>query len=92
MGTVIHLLSSFDITKGVIRDPAPEGVTTAQAAGLGDYTSFAAVAELNDSPAYTVRTYEDSGQQRVSLQDVELAHGPIRSRAIVSNPPTPVTF
>jgi choloylglycine hydrolase len=90
--TVMHLLSSFDITKGVIRDPAPEGVTAAQAAGLGDYTSFAAVAELNASPAYTVRTYEDSGQQRVSLQDVELANGPIRTRAIVPTQPTAITF
>jgi choloylglycine hydrolase len=92
VGTVMHLLSSFDMTKGVIRDPTPEGLTAAQAAGLGDYTGFASVAELNSSPAYTVRTYDDSGQRRVSLEQIELSSGPIRSRAIVPDPPTPITF
>jgi choloylglycine hydrolase len=92
VGTVMHLLSSFDITKGVIRDPTPEGLTAAQAAGLGDYTGFASVAELNGSPAYTVRTYDDSGQRRVSLEQLELSSGPIRSQAIVPTPPTPITF
>jgi choloylglycine hydrolase len=92
VGTVMHLLSSFDITKGVIRDAAPEGVTTAEATGLGDYTSFASAIELNDSPAYTVHIYDDSGQRRVSLAEIELSSGAVRSRQIVAAPPTPVTF
>jgi choloylglycine hydrolase len=90
--TVMHLMSSFDITKGVIRDAAPEGVDAAEAQGLGDYTSFASAIELNDSPAYTARTYEDSGQRRVSLAAVELSSGAPRSHQIVPAPPTPVTF
>lgn len=92
VGTVMHLMSSFDITKGVIRDAAPEGVSAAEAQGLGDYTSFATAIELNDSPAYTVRTYEDSGQRRVSLDTIELSSGASRSQRIVPAPPTPVTF
>ena len=91
-GTVMHLLSSFDITNGVIRDPAPEGVTAAQAEGLGDYAGFASVAELSDSPAYTERTYDHSGQRRVCLADIELSSGPARAHSIVPGPPTPITF
>ena len=37
-------------------------------ASLGDYTSFASVAELSSSPASTMRIYDDSGQRRVSLR------------------------
>jgi choloylglycine hydrolase len=92
VGTVMHLLSSFDITKGVIRDPAPEGVSAGEAVGLGDYTAFSTVAELNDSPGYTVRTYEDSGPRRISLGELELSSGAARSRRIDPRPPTAITF
>lgn len=92
VSTAVHLLSSFDITKGVIRDPTPEGVTAAAAAGGGDYTCFSSVAELGDAPAYTVRTYDDAAQSRVSLGDIELSAGRVRSRAMAPVPPAPVTF
>jgi choloylglycine hydrolase len=37
VNATLHLLSSFAIAKGVVRDAAPEGVTGAAGAGLGDY-------------------------------------------------------
>ena len=79
VGTVIHLLSSFDITKGVVRDPAPEGVTAGPDAGLGDFTSFQTVSELSATPAFTVRTYDDATQRRVALHEIDLSGGPARA-------------
>jgi penicillin V acylase-like amidase (Ntn superfamily) len=38
VNATLHLLSSFAIAKGVVRDAAPEGVTGAAGAGLGNYT------------------------------------------------------
>lgn len=90
--TVMHLLSSFDITKGVIRDAVPEGLTAEEAAGLGDYTSFSSVCELNDSPAYTVRTYEDASQRRLALGDIDLSAGPARTLPMVAAGPVAVSF
>jgi choloylglycine hydrolase len=90
--TVMHLLSSFDITKGVIRDAVPEGLTAKEAFGLGDYTSFSSVAELNATPAYTVRTYEDASQRRLALGDVDLSAGPTRSLPMTASGPIPITL
>jgi choloylglycine hydrolase len=92
VSTVMHLLSSFDITKGVIRDAVPEGLTTEDAAGLGDYTAFSSVAELNDSPAFTVRTYDDASQRRVALRHLDLASGPPRTISMVAAGPVAVSF
>ncbi len=92
VGTVMHLLSSFDITKGVVRDQAPEGVSPERAAGLGDYTSFMTVADLGDAPAFTVRIYEDSMQRRVALRGIDLSAGPARAHPIVPAPPVAVSF
>jgi choloylglycine hydrolase len=90
--TVMHLLSSFDITKGVIRDAVPEGLTAEEAAGLGDYTAFSSVSELNDSPAYTVRTYDDASQRRVTLGEIDLSAGPSRTLPLVTAGPIAVSF
>jgi choloylglycine hydrolase len=92
VGTVMHLLSSFDITKGVIRDAVPEGLTAAEAAGLGDYTAFSSVSELNGTPAYTVRTYDDASQRRVALGDIDLAMGPSRTLPMKADGPVAVSF
>jgi choloylglycine hydrolase len=92
VGTVMHLLSSFDITKGVVRDQAPEGVSAKLTAGLGDYTSFMTVADLGDAPGFTVRTYEDSMQRRVALCEIDLSSGPARAHPIVPAPPAAVSF
>ena len=92
VSTVMHLLSSFDITKGIIRDAAPEGLTAEEAAGLGDYTSFSSVSELNDSPAYTVRTYDDASQRRLTLGEIDLSGGPTRSLPMVASGPVAVSF
>jgi choloylglycine hydrolase len=91
---VMHLLSSFDITKGVIRDSVPEGLTGAEveAAELGDYSSFSAVSELGDTPAYTVRTYDDASQRRLALDEVDLSAGPVRSLAMVASGPIAISF
>ena len=88
----MHLMSSFDITKGVIRDAAPEGVDAAQAAGLGDHTSYTSVSELNGMPAYTIRTYDDALPRRVALSELDLSAGPIRSRAMTAEPPVALRF
>jgi choloylglycine hydrolase len=92
VSTVMHLLSSFDITKGVIRDAVPEGLTTEDAAGLGDYTAFSSVAELNDSPAFTVRTYDDACQRRVALRDLALSSGPPRTVPMLPAGPVAVSL
>jgi len=92
VNAVMHLLSSFDITQGIVRDATPEGLTAEQASGLGDYTSFSSVSELNGAPAYTVRTYEDALQRRVALGELELSSGPVRSSALVPSPPIPISF
>jgi choloylglycine hydrolase len=91
---VMHLLSSFDITKGVIRDSVPEGLTgpEVEAAELGDYTSFSAVSELNGRPAYTVRTYDDASQRRLALDEVDLSAGPPRSLPMVASAPVAISF
>ena len=67
--TALHILGSFDIPKGTIRDRAPEGVTAAQAAGLGDFTSFVSVSELGETPAYGYRTYDDMTPRRFELAE-----------------------
>jgi choloylglycine hydrolase len=92
VSAAMHLLSSFDITRGVVRDRAPEGVSAAEASGLGDYTAFSSVSELSGSPGYTVRTYDDALQRRVALGDVELSGGPSRSHALTPSPPVTLTF
>jgi choloylglycine hydrolase len=90
--TVMHLLSSFDITKGVIRDAVPEGLTAKEAVGLGDYTSFSSVSELNDAPAYTVRTYDDASQRRLALSEIDLSAGPSRILPMAAAGPLAVFF
>jgi choloylglycine hydrolase len=90
--TVMHLLSSFDIAKGVIRDAVPEGLTAEEAAGLGDYTSFSSVSELGGSPAYTVRTYDDATQRRLALHEIDLSAGPPRTLPMVAAGPVAVSF
>lgn len=88
----MHLLSSFDITKGTVRDQTPAGLSVEAAAGLGDYTAFRTVSELNDSPAYTVQTYDDAVQRRVALDEIELSSGSARSHALAPSPPFSVAF
>ncbi len=90
--SMMHLLSSFDITKGVVRDAAPEGVTAEQAAGLGDYTCFSSVSSLGPEPTYTVRTYDDAVQRQIVLAQSDLATGPVRACPVVASPPVPVTL
>jgi choloylglycine hydrolase len=92
VSTVMHLLSSFDITKGVVRDAVPEGLTADEAVGLGDYTCFSSVTELSDSPAFTIRTYDDASQRRVALRDLELSAGPPRSLPIGAAGPIAISF
>lgn len=92
VSTAMHILSSFDITKGVIRDAAPEGLTAEEAAGLGDYTAFSSVTELNGSPAYTVRTYDDALQRRLVLSEIDLSGGPSRVLPMEAAEPVAVTF
>jgi choloylglycine hydrolase len=92
VSTVMHLLSSFDITKGVIRDTLPEGLTADEAAGLGDYTCFSSVSELNGSPAFTVRTYDDASQRRLALADVDLSSGSPRSLPMAAAGPVPISL
>ena len=85
----MHLLGSFDITKGVVRDAAPEGVVAEQAAGLGDYTCFSSVSALAGEPTYTVRSYDDALHRQVVLAQSNLSSGPVRARALVASPPVP---
>jgi choloylglycine hydrolase len=92
LGTVMHLLSSFDITKGVVRDRAPEGLTSDQVRGLGDYTCFRAVAELGADPAYTVQTYGDFGPRRVTLAGISLSGGGTRACPLTPVPPLAASF
>jgi choloylglycine hydrolase len=92
VSTVMHLLSSFDITKGVVRDAVPEGLSATEAVGLGDYTCFSSVTELNDAPAFTVRTYDDASQRRLALADVDLSSGPPRSLPMVAAGPVPIAW
>ena len=92
VNAAMHLLSSFDIAKGVVRDTAPEGVTGAVGAGLGDYTCYRSVSELGTSPAYTVLTYDDAVQRRIALQDIDLSDGPVRAYPMVPQPPVPTIF
>jgi choloylglycine hydrolase len=90
--TVMHLLSSFDITKGVIRGPAPAGLAAGQGDSMGDFTSFRALCELSEAPAYTVQTYNDFTPRRVALHDIDLSRGPVRARPLVPAPPAAVSF
>jgi choloylglycine hydrolase len=92
VNAAMHLLSSFDIAKGVVRDPAPEGVTGEAGAGLGDYTCYRSVSELGTSPAYTVLTYDDAVQRRIALQDIDLSEGPARAHPMVAQSPVPTIF
>ena len=92
VNTVLHILSSFDIVKGVVRDATPAGISAQDLEGLGDYTCFSSVSELNASPAFTVRTYDDPIPRRVALEDVELTSGPVRSFALTPGPPAFVRF
>jgi choloylglycine hydrolase len=92
VNAAMHLLSSFDIAKGVVRDPAPSGVTDVQGDGLGDYTCYRSVSELGASPAYTLLTYDDAAQRRIVLQDINLREGPVRSRPLLAQPPVPTIF
>jgi choloylglycine hydrolase len=88
----MHLLSSFDITKGVVRDAAPEGLTGVADDALGDYTCFRSVSELGTSPAYTVLTYDDAVQRRIALADIDLTGGPARTHPVMPQPPVPTVF
>jgi choloylglycine hydrolase len=90
--TVMHLLSSFDITKGVIRDANPAGLTVERAEAVGDFTSFRTVAALGPSPAYTVQTYDDAAPRRVELHEVDLSGGPVRCYQLPPLAPEAVSF
>ena len=92
VNAAMHLLSSFDIAKGVVRDTAPEGVTGAAGAGLGDYTCYLSVSEIGTSPAYTLLTYDDAVQRRIALQDIDLSDGRLRAHPMVPQPPVPTIF
>jgi choloylglycine hydrolase len=90
--TVMHLLSSFDITKGVIRDPSAAALAASNGDSVGDYTSFRAACELSAAPAYTVQTYDDFTPRRVALRDIELSGGPARVRKLAPALPPAVSF
>lgn len=71
VNTAFHILGSFDIPKGTVRNVPPPGMTAEQAKslGLGGFTNFSAVAELTDAPAYVVSTYDDVTPKRLGLTE-----------------------
>jgi len=85
--TALHILGSFDIPRGTIRDRAPEGISGAEAiaAGLGDFTSFVSVCELGDGPSYGYRTYDDLTPRRFPLTDATIGSGEIRRVSVMGS-------
>ncbi len=83
--TAMHILGSFDIPRGVVRDKTPEGFTGAEAAaaGLGDYTSFVTVSELGKAPAYCFRTYDDLTPKRLALTEASIGAGDLKRTSIM---------
>ena len=85
VNTALHILGSFDIPKGSVRAEAPDGIPpeAAKAMGLGDFTNFSIVAELCDTPAYTLRTYDDPTPRRLALTEGLLSGGGVTVRSIM---------
>jgi choloylglycine hydrolase len=83
----LHILNNFDIPKGFVRDSSAEGLSGTD--GAGDYTAWSTVSELGDSPAYTIRTYDDPTPRRLALNDVSLAPGPVRRVSLDADAPLP---
>jgi choloylglycine hydrolase len=83
--TAMHILGSFDIPRGVVRDRTPDGFTGAEAAaaGLGDYTSFVTVSELGKKPAYCYRTYDDLTPRRLVLAEESIGSGGVRRTSVM---------
>lgn len=82
MTTALHMMNTFDIPLGMIRD------TTLDA---NESTQWVSVANLAD-PTYLVRTYVDPTPRQVRLADVDLNTGhPIRTVALPAEP-TPEAF
>ena len=69
--TALHILGSFDIPKGSVRNPNPEGMSISEAQleamKIGEFTDWSTVAELSDAPAYVLRTYDDPTPKRLAL-------------------------
>lgn len=74
--TALHILGSFDIPKGAIRDTPPSEVPADMP--YGDFTDWSIVAELGDPVAYTIKTYDDPTPRRLVL--AEALQGPVPPR------------
>jgi choloylglycine hydrolase len=87
--TALHILGSFDIPKGTVRAKTPEGISgaEAQAAGLGDFTSFVTVSELGAAPAYSYRMYDDLTPRRLPLTEATVGSGEPRRASLMGKSP-----
>ncbi len=85
LNTALHILGSFDIPKGAVRAEAPDGIppAAAEAMQLGDFTNFSVVAELNDEPAYTLRTYDDPTPRRLALTEELLSGNGVTVKSVM---------
>ena len=66
MVTALHIINSFDIPKGVVRDPHG-----------GDFTAWTSICDLAGA-RYAVRTYDDPTPRMVSLSELGLDQGELR--------------
>lgn len=77
MTTALHMMNTFDIPLGMVRDTAP---------GADESTQWVSIANLTE-PTYLVRTYVDPTPRQVRLADIDLAVGnPIRTVALPADP------
>ena len=76
-----HTLNAFDIPKGVVRQPTPEGVHT-------DYTVWTSAVDTKNS-VYYYKTYKNQNVRKLVLKDIlEEAKG----KMFVIESETPLTY
>ena len=76
-----HLLNAFDIPKGVVRQPTPDGVHT-------DYTVWTSAVDTKNS-VYYYKTYKNQNVRKLVLKDIlEKANG----KMYVIESETPLTY
>lgn len=85
----LHILGSFDIPKGVVREKSPAGLA-ADTTEFGDYTGWSTVSELGADVAYTIRTYDDPTPRRLRLAEAGLDRGSVSRKSLVGRRPLPV--